>query len=58
MSLPNGHTGNSKYKTHGLEQIKASDGQVRQIMQIRKNVLEPLFMLDSELNVTHQVKKP
>lgn len=60
MSLPKGHTANvsKAKKLHGLKQIKPSDKEVRQIMQIRKNILEPWFMLHPMLNVTPQVKKP
>lgn len=60
VSLPKGLADNSKDKRlHGLKQIKPSDGQRRQIMQIGNNILEPLFMLDPVfmLSVTHQVKE-
>lgn len=54
VSLPKGHTDSSQDKRlHGLKQIKPSDRKVRQIMQIGKNILEPLFILDPLLNVTH-----
>lgn len=38
------------------KQVKLSDKQIKQVLQIGRNIREPLFALDPVLNVTHQVK--
>lgn len=38
--------------------VKLSDKQIKKIMQIGRNIRQPLFVLDPVLNETHQVESP
>lgn len=39
------------------KQVKLSDKQMKRIMQIGRNICEPVFVLGPVLNVTDQVKR-